>query len=272
MGVQNTRRGGPHLDDHDGFLHHVGYPELYELEERLDAALRGGLEADRDLADAADALAHEIDVHLLCILLQLREDGHRRLVRRERDHDVQLLELDVDRVVVLAEEHPGLARKHLLKPEALACVCGSVCGCGGLVEHVYTYAHMQDRNSGTHNRIDTVRPLGQPFRNGSVVALLLRRLCLWCMLCTLRIPPLRSIRPHNAFVALHHKANKGKDWGGHSLGVRPRQCLHGPHWPAPLLRSAGCLAAVRCQLAGITGTTGRAHATSTAPAHLRELL
>ena len=35
------------------------------------------------------------------------------VVRRERDHDLELLELDVDGVVVLAEEDARLAREHV---------------------------------------------------------------------------------------------------------------------------------------------------------------
>lgn len=54
-----------HLDDDDRLLHDVRHPQLHELQQRLHAPLRRGLEADRHLPDAPDALAHKVHIHLL---------------------------------------------------------------------------------------------------------------------------------------------------------------------------------------------------------------
>ena len=47
------------------------------------------------------------------VLLQLAEQGVDVVVVREADHDVQLFDLDVERVVVLAEEDAHLVREDV---------------------------------------------------------------------------------------------------------------------------------------------------------------
>lgn len=59
----------------------------------------------------------------LGVLLEFREHSHGRLVGGEGGHDVELLELDVDGVVVLAEEYPRLRRQHLRAAHERDCAC-----------------------------------------------------------------------------------------------------------------------------------------------------
>mmetsp|Transcript_12023 Transcript_12023/g.35567 ORF Transcript_12023/g.35567 Transcript_12023/m.35567 type:complete len:610 (-) Transcript_12023:1065-2894(-) len=89
------------LDDDDRLLHHVVDLRLDELEQHVDAALGGALELDRAPPDGAHGPAHELDVHLGGVLLELHEHLVDVPLRGELDHDLELLHLDVDRVVVL---------------------------------------------------------------------------------------------------------------------------------------------------------------------------
>ena len=93
------------LDHHDRLLHHVVHFRLDQIQERRDAPLRRRLHLDGAPPDGPHRLAHEVHVHLRRVLLQLAEDLRDVGLRRQPDHDVQLLEFDVDRVVVLDEEH-----------------------------------------------------------------------------------------------------------------------------------------------------------------------
>lgn len=58
-------------------------------------------------ADSPDGLPDEVHVDLGRVLLELAQHLRDVRLRREADHDVQLLQLHVDRVVVLHEEHLG---------------------------------------------------------------------------------------------------------------------------------------------------------------------
>ena len=49
--------------------------------------------------------AYEVDIHLSGILLELQQDLVDVLVAGQADHDLQLLHLHIDGIVVLAEEH-----------------------------------------------------------------------------------------------------------------------------------------------------------------------
>lgn len=60
---------------------------------------------DGATSDGTDGLADEVHVDLGGILLELGQDLCDVALGGETDHDVQLLQLDVDRVVVLDEEH-----------------------------------------------------------------------------------------------------------------------------------------------------------------------
>ena len=99
------------LDHDDRLLHDVVDLGLDELEQHVDAPLRGALELDGAAADGAHRAAHELDVDLGRVLLELHEHLVDVAVARELDHDLELLHLDVDRVVVLAEEDLDLVRE-----------------------------------------------------------------------------------------------------------------------------------------------------------------
>ena len=133
-----------HLDDDDGLLHDVVDLGLDEVEQRADAAFRRLLHLDGTTSDGAHRLAHKVHVNLCSIptsthnissshinllvtvamfLFMLKKCsltvdlvrrhllfefgqhlGDVRLVS-EADHDVELLQLHVDWIVVLNEEN-----------------------------------------------------------------------------------------------------------------------------------------------------------------------
>ena len=93
------------LDDDDGLLHNVVDLGLDKVEEHLDAALGSLLELDGAASDGAHGLAHELDIDFCRILLELHQHLLDVAFGCEHDHDLELLHLHVDRVVVLAEEH-----------------------------------------------------------------------------------------------------------------------------------------------------------------------
>ena len=92
------------LDDDDGLLHDVVDFGLDELKENPDAALGRSLELDGASSDGADGLADEVDVDLCGVLLELEEDLVDVPLRNELNDNLKLLHLDVDWIVVLAEE------------------------------------------------------------------------------------------------------------------------------------------------------------------------
>ena len=101
------------LDDHHRLLHHVVDLGLDELQQHLDAPLRGTLQLDGTAADSAHTLAHEVHVHFRRVLLQLLQQLVDVALRCQAHQDLQLLHLHVDGVVVLAEEHLDLVHQQV---------------------------------------------------------------------------------------------------------------------------------------------------------------
>mmetsp|Transcript_777 Transcript_777/g.3202 ORF Transcript_777/g.3202 Transcript_777/m.3202 type:complete len:716 (+) Transcript_777:454-2601(+) len=101
------------LDHDDRLLHDVVDACLDELEKHGDAALRGALELDGAAADGAHGAAHEVHVDLRGVLLELEQHLVDVRLADQADHDLQLLQLDVDGVVVLAEEDLDLVLQDL---------------------------------------------------------------------------------------------------------------------------------------------------------------
>mmetsp|Transcript_12057 Transcript_12057/g.38535 ORF Transcript_12057/g.38535 Transcript_12057/m.38535 type:complete len:250 (-) Transcript_12057:738-1487(-) len=98
--------------DHDhSLLHHVVDLGVDQLQQHIDAALRCTLNLDRTPPNRSDASPHELHVHLRRILLELKQHLLNVALRGQQDHDLQLLHLDVDGVIVLAEEDLDLVRQ-----------------------------------------------------------------------------------------------------------------------------------------------------------------
>mmetsp|Transcript_15997 Transcript_15997/g.41525 ORF Transcript_15997/g.41525 Transcript_15997/m.41525 type:complete len:1014 (+) Transcript_15997:689-3730(+) len=102
------------LDHDDGLLDDVVDLGLDQLQQDIDAALRGALQGHSAAPDGANRLAHEVHVHLGGVLLKLEQDLVDVALVGQLDHDLQLLQLDVHGVVVLAEEHLDFMGKDLL--------------------------------------------------------------------------------------------------------------------------------------------------------------
>eukprot|EP01137_Pigoraptor_chileana_P028939 Opistho-2@13440 len=101
------------LDHDNGLLHNIVDLRLDELEERLDATLSGALNLDGAASNGTDRLAHEVHINLRGILLELGKDLRNVVVGGEADHNVKLLQLDVDGVIVLDKEHLRLLAQDL---------------------------------------------------------------------------------------------------------------------------------------------------------------
>ena len=100
-------------DDHGRLLDDVVDLGADQLEQHLDAARRGALQLDRAPPDRAHRLADKLDVHHLGVVLELGQHLVDVVLVGQHDHDLQLLQLDVDGVVVLAEEDLHLVLEHL---------------------------------------------------------------------------------------------------------------------------------------------------------------
>mmetsp|Transcript_37558 Transcript_37558/g.81412 ORF Transcript_37558/g.81412 Transcript_37558/m.81412 type:complete len:424 (-) Transcript_37558:321-1592(-) len=114
------------LDHHDGLLHHVVDLGLDELQQHVDAALRRLVQLDGAPSNGTHAPTDKLDVDLGGVLLELHQHLVHVALRRQHDHDLQLLHLDVDGVVVLAEEHldlPVQDRRSLLNDEVDVAEC-----------------------------------------------------------------------------------------------------------------------------------------------------
>mmetsp|Transcript_61830 Transcript_61830/g.177325 ORF Transcript_61830/g.177325 Transcript_61830/m.177325 type:complete len:728 (+) Transcript_61830:225-2408(+) len=109
------------LDDDTGLLHDVVHLRLDQLQQHGDGPLAGALELHGDAADGAHGLPHEVYIDARGVLLEFQQDLFEVLLRDEHYHDVHLLQLDIHRVVVLAEEHldvRGEDARTLLDDEA----------------------------------------------------------------------------------------------------------------------------------------------------------
>mmetsp|Transcript_93534 Transcript_93534/g.261644 ORF Transcript_93534/g.261644 Transcript_93534/m.261644 type:complete len:489 (+) Transcript_93534:1040-2506(+) len=100
-------------DDDQGLLHDVAHLRADQLQQGVDATLRGAAELDGALADRADRPSDALDVDLGGVLAELGQDLVHRLFRGELDHHGDLLQLHVQGVVVLAHEHADLPLQDL---------------------------------------------------------------------------------------------------------------------------------------------------------------
>jgi hypothetical protein len=77
------------------------------------SALCSTLMAQCTSSNGPDRLSHKVNIHLSGMLLQLREHLGNAGLAGQPDHDVQLLQLDVDGVVVLDKKHLHLLLKNI---------------------------------------------------------------------------------------------------------------------------------------------------------------
>mmetsp|Transcript_26227 Transcript_26227/g.55615 ORF Transcript_26227/g.55615 Transcript_26227/m.55615 type:complete len:290 (-) Transcript_26227:1023-1892(-) len=99
------------LNHDSGLLHDIVHLRLDELEEDADGAFASTLELHGHTADGAHRLPHEVHIHAGGILLELEEYLLEVFLGDEHHHDVDLLQLHVDGIVVLAEEHLHIRRE-----------------------------------------------------------------------------------------------------------------------------------------------------------------
>ena len=113
-GLVLVRVAAEDVADHDhGLLHHVVGLLLDQRQQRLHTALGHLLQTDGETADGAHGLANDLHIDLLRVALELGQHLLDVALRGELHHDVHLLLLHVDRVVVLAEEHADLRLQHV---------------------------------------------------------------------------------------------------------------------------------------------------------------
>lgn len=92
------------LCDHNDLLYDVVDFGRDQILQSLHAFAAGFFDLDGDLTDGLDGSANKVHVHLQSILLQLRKQLLEILLVCYPYHDLELLELDIGRVIVFAEE------------------------------------------------------------------------------------------------------------------------------------------------------------------------
>ena len=105
-------------DDDYCLLNHIGDLCFKSLPQTLHALVCHFLQLDGALAHGVDCLSYKLDVHLVDVLFQLVQDHENILVVGYFGKDLQLLQLDVERVVVVDEEYFelfGQKQRSLLK-------------------------------------------------------------------------------------------------------------------------------------------------------------
>merc|ERR1719494_1505970 len=92
------------LDHHHRLLHHVVDLGLDQVKQGGHTPLSTLLHLDCTSTNGSNRFANKVDIDLCCILLQLGEHLSNVGLAGQPDHDVELLQLDVDGVVVLHKE------------------------------------------------------------------------------------------------------------------------------------------------------------------------
>mmetsp|Transcript_6699 Transcript_6699/g.11728 ORF Transcript_6699/g.11728 Transcript_6699/m.11728 type:complete len:532 (+) Transcript_6699:656-2251(+) len=96
------------LDHDDGLLNDIVDLGLDEFQEDTDTTLRSTFELDSTPPNRRDGLAHKVHIHLGSILLQLQQHLINIPLRHQLDDNLQLLHLDINRIIILAKEHLDL--------------------------------------------------------------------------------------------------------------------------------------------------------------------
>jgi hypothetical protein len=101
------------LDNHDGFLDHVVDFGVDKIKQRVNTLLAGTLDLDGHLPDGLDGSANEVHVYLHGILFQFCEQLIHVLVVRYPHHYLELLHLQVRRVIIFAEKDAHLLAENV---------------------------------------------------------------------------------------------------------------------------------------------------------------
>ena len=101
------------LNNHNCFLNDVVDFGVDKVKKRVDTLLAGTLDLDGHLSNGLDSSSHEIHIHLHGIFLQFREQLIDVFVVRYPNHNLELLHLQVGRIVVFAEEDTHLFTENV---------------------------------------------------------------------------------------------------------------------------------------------------------------
>ena len=114
-----------YLHDHNSLLHDVAYPSRDKVQQYINTSLSAGFYLHRSLPYGLDATPHKADVNLggisaeyqsrirtrsrqTDVLFQLAQQCVDIVLVGQANHDVQLFDFDIQRVVILAENHAHL--------------------------------------------------------------------------------------------------------------------------------------------------------------------
>lgn len=93
------------LDDHDRFLNDIVHLCVDQIQQCVDAPLACALNLDSNLADGLDGTPDKVHIDFKGVLLQFSQKLVHVAVVGNPYHDLELLELDIWRVVVFTEEN-----------------------------------------------------------------------------------------------------------------------------------------------------------------------
>jgi len=127
LAKRKEKEKGTDFHDHHRLLNDIANPGIDQVHEHVDATFRRRLNLDRTLSDRLDASPHELNIdfrgvpsssrqslslHTIevrkYILLQFTQQRIDVALPGKTDHDIQLLNLDIGRVIILTKEHTHL--------------------------------------------------------------------------------------------------------------------------------------------------------------------
>jgi hypothetical protein len=128
LSIQNGWVWYLHYDN--SFLHNIADSCANELQQDIDTSFSTSLDFDGCLTDGLDTLPHKVYIDLGCIsvlpvsmgfknikwwhsLFQLAQQRVYILLGSKPDHDIQLLDLDIQRVIIFTEEDAHLVREEI---------------------------------------------------------------------------------------------------------------------------------------------------------------
>jgi hypothetical protein len=100
------------LDNNNGLLDDVVDLGLDQVKKDVYALLSGTLKLNGTTSNGTDSLADELNIDFLSVLLKLKKNLVDILVIAKHNHDLELVHLNINRVVVLAEENLHFVLKN----------------------------------------------------------------------------------------------------------------------------------------------------------------